>query len=233
MSVPSYDEALRPYIDEDGLGLERLNSSPGPETGNGPHILAIMELIRLLRGESKPEQVLNVQSVIKSCQVPDCPGLFNRGPRKIGDLNSHDNYRAISALSYRLNLPFAKDIHRYGKTYLWMYDNTRPGALTLSTWQRRFIGVVPTYRMNAGVASCWPDEAEISLTLRLGSDSEEPRSRILDWFTVLSVEGRACDEAVARWREGLYKKFPGGMREVFEKYLSPAHPCVVYCPEGV
>lgn len=236
----NFDQALQPYVDEDDLVLEKPNSSPGPDTGNGIHGRCVAEIIRHLRGESKPEHVQRFIKIIRSCQVPGWPGLYHKGPRKTGELISADDYRLLAAASFVLGAPFGFEIAAYGHGHQWTYNNLVPGSTGL--WKkdnyrachRRFVGVVPGYLMSGGLPCGVVGQFEISTALGLGALSSHESSRILDWATVLTVQGRCSDNAVGAWRKGLRLRFADGMRGVMGSYYNkpdlPPHPFATYFP---
>lgn len=226
-----FDEALKPYTDEDGLILERPNSSPGPDTGNGTMNLCVAEIVRFIRGESSTENTLRVKEILETCEVLGYPGLFERGPRKT-DLDSHDNRRAIAALSNILNLPFATDIVFHGKTNWWSYNNVDPGVWSFRSWDGRMPGLVATYKLAARLDIGFIDRSEIAGTLYYGARSSDPHSRLLDWFTILVVKRSLCFGAHDAWWEGLFKSFPRGMKDVLEAVYGKDHPIAVYAPES-
>jgi hypothetical protein len=237
-SLTEFDRALEAYTDEDGLILERPNSSPGPDTGNGLHGLAVANIIRFKREELTREHVFKYIDTVRSCEVKAwsqadrTPGLYHRGPRKTGELTAHDDYRMTSACSRVIGAPFAAEIAAYGRVHHWAFDNLSPGRWEPRTWHRRFPGVVPAYLLNAGEAIGELESFGLALGIWLNAWSRNAGSRILWWATIEAVRGRIglVDEAIAVWEQSLKSTWYHGMADVMADYYDDGHPFARFYP---
>lgn len=244
----SFTNALGPYIDEDGLVLERPNESSGPETGNGIHGSSLAEIFRVILGQSSVAQVEAFSRVIRSCEVypTDLPpevtertrdlfsirGLYHRGPRKTQELEAHDDYIALCAASSMTGAVFAKDICRYGEKNFWSFNNLEPGKWTLRTFFARHPGFYQFVRICAGQSPGPLGDAILAMSLVFNAFSRSEGGKILAWMKVQALSGRLSltDLAIDFWRWKLLRDHPDGMREVFKKYYGPAHPFAVWAP---
>lgn len=226
-----------PYTDEDGLALEKPNRSDGPETGNGIRELCVREYLCLKRGETNADHVANFVKIIDSCQatelIPPKPvhGLYMRGPRKLADHSAHDDRRCLSAISSLLNLPYARHIHDYGKANWWCYDNLNPRRINIRLCDRRFLGVVPSYRIQSGNPYLPLEDVELAAAIFASAISKNPRQKIIWLLTIESLRGRLAnlDEVIMRWDQCLKVQYPEGLPGVFAAYYETwDHPNVQY-----
>lgn len=225
------DEIVSRYTDEDGLILERPNSSPGPDTGNGIHNLSVYATILHITGELNADDVFSFSKVIDSCRVNQSEnGLYNRGPRKPGDLIGHDDYICLSAAASLINVRFARDIALYGGSHGWSFNNENPGKWTFKSWQGRRLWLIPYWKINGGISACRFSRAILELYIESQKHQEDAGERILQWMICRSMEGRINDlsRAIQVWKRGLFEVFPSGMRSVFSAYYNPAHPFAKY-----
>lgn len=239
--MTDFDAAIAPYIDEDGLVLERPNSSPGPDTGNGLHGLAIVNLIRFKRRELTAEHVLKYIEVVRSCEVKPwskaapIAGLYHRGPRKIEEMTGHDDYRMVSAVSSLIGAPFAREIESRGRADRWSFDNLSPGVWSLRTWQYRFPGVVAAYKLQAGIAIGSIDAHALALGIWMNAWSKNAGGRLLWWASVEALKGRLpiVDEAISVWWSSINTQWDGGIKGVLADYYdNDDDPRALFCPAG-
>lgn len=237
--------AAVPFMDEDGLMIERPNRSDGPETGNGIRERCVLEMLCYKRGETTAAHISEFTKVIRSCEVQHkqreslafytvrpIRGLYNRGPRKPGELAAHDDRRCLSAVSSVLSLPFAKEIHDYGKRNWWSFNNLEPGKWSLATCDYRFPGVVPAYRMQAGRKYLPLEDVALGGAILASGISPNPRQKIIWWLTVEALTGRGIfDNAIEYWWQCLNAQY-GSMRGVFKAYYTdqPDHPFIHLSP---
>lgn len=237
--MPLRDEILNNYTDEDGLILERPNSSDGPETGNGIENLCVYILLLHLFGELTLPDLNKFNTIIRSCEVDASlsdgfwskRGLYNRGPRKLGDLIGHDDYVALSGVSSIVGAPFARDIFHRGSTHCWNFNNVNVDQFTFKSWQGRFFfSFVPFWKLCGGGSLL--DIEKVMLCKYLEWSRTEAGPSILQWIMCRAIMGReACfDTAFVIWRANLFQRFPQGMRSVFSNYYKPSHPFAKYGP---
>lgn len=233
-----FRKEMAPYIDEDGLVLERQNSSDGPETGNGITNLSVYMLILHLSGNLKKKDVAKFCEVIRACEVssyvdypPDqVKGLYNRGPRKMGDLIGHDDYVSLAGVSAIIGAPFAKEIAQYGSSHFWSFNNVEPGKWTLQSFQGRHLDLVPFWNVCAGNSVSWAGRFLLSKSIAWSSGNAS--AMILKWIQCRALLGRMSqfDEAIDDWKHYLIKRYPMGMMSVFSEYYGPQHPFAKYGP---
>lgn len=235
----NFREAMIPYFDEDGLVLEKPNSSPGPDTGNGIENLSIYMILLSLTNDIRQSDVEKFCSVIKSCQVssyknnyPPVPivGLYNRGPRKPDDLIGHDDYVVLSGVSAIVSPQFAKDIAQCGTERSWNFNNVDPDKWTWKSWEGRFVYLIPYWKINGGMNAGFM--GRFILTEYLQWANGDATNRTQQWIMCRSLMGRAMqfDYAVSKWRRNMFKDYPCGMQSVFSERYNPTHPFAKYSP---
>lgn len=228
-------EAMQSFMDEDHLYIERPNQSDGPETGNGIRERCVLEMLSHKKRESKQEHMMDFMQTIRSCEVEinkvPIRGLYNRGPRKLGDKAAHDDRRCLSAVSSVLNLPFAREIYDYGKRNFWSFNNLNPNHFSLRDCDIRFAGVVPSYRLNASKDFLPLEDVSICSGLLLSALSKKPGQKIIWWLQVEAFTVRGLFESqVGYWWQCLESQY-GSMGEVFAAYYeNPKHPYVSLSP---
>lgn len=231
--------AIQPFRDEDGLIIERPNQSDGPETGNGIRERCALELLCYKLGETNRDQLNDFRYTIQSCEAwnrssvtrAQIRGIYNRGPRKTEEKAAHDDRRCLSAVSSVLNLPFARDIYRYGKDNWWSFNNLKPNTFSLSDCDRRFAGVVPMYRLNAG-SILWPfEDVELAAAILVSAFKRNPGQKVIWWMQVEALEQRGIFGDVTEQWWNCVKVQYGSMREVFSAYYqNPNHPFALLSP---
>jgi hypothetical protein len=98
--------------------------------------------MKMLKGTQNQDDIDSFILITKALQAyseegPQIEGLYDRGAKesllarfsdKLDELRviSHDNLTAIAAFSYLHDLPFAKDIYKFGMKKFWFYDNAYP-----------------------------------------------------------------------------------------------------------
>lgn len=216
-------------MDEDGLVIEKPNQSDGPETGNGVRERSALELLCFKRGETNKYHLEDFSKTIRSCEVEK--GLYNRGPRKPGEMAAHDDRRCLSAVSSILNLPFAEEINSYGNKHWWSYNNLNPGRWSISTCDYRLPGVVPSYRLNAGKNFLPLEDIALGASILASSWSKSPKQKIIWWMQVEALAGRGMFESVIdQWWTSLHVQY-GSMGPVFAAYYeNEDHPFVHLSP---
>lgn len=238
--MTSFDKYLAPFIDEDGLVLEKPNAGPGPNTGNGIHGLCVVTLIKILRNELTEQDRTNFCRVIDSCRLPMpgtegaffIAGLFNRGPRKTEELISHDDYRALASVSSLLGTPYHKWIISYGTKNLWIFNNLDPGSFSWSAWHGRFPGLVSTYRLMDTEGFTDQDVENVAQRMWMASLSSDPGGNLLTWLEASALRGRfpTVDRYIATWRRSVGKCF-GSVGGLLEAYYGAGDFRAMFCPE--
>lgn len=244
--MKEFDKELLAFTDEDGLILERPNSSEGPETGNGIHGLCVATLIRFELGILNSEHLSRFFEVIQSCEfakqesegLVGVQGLYNRGPRKLFELISHDDYRALSAVSNIVSAPFSKHIEQFGSRSCWSFNNLHFKKWTWRSWHGRFPGVVPKYKLFGG-RDLWPHEiAAICLPFYWTAYSKDAGAHLLSWMEAKALRGRiwCVDKAIEFWemhRDHHFGSMAGVMREYYQQVPGqPDHPFARFFPKG-
>jgi hypothetical protein len=113
-------------------GLELFPGNTKGWRGNENGILFYCQLLHLLN-ERKELTFTHINFFIKVVDALEVKrGLYNRGagemsiPFEERRTISHDNISGISAGSFLLKTRHAKDIYRYGKRNLFIYNNVKP-----------------------------------------------------------------------------------------------------------
>lgn len=236
----SLRQEILPYVDEDGLVLELKNPGPGPNTGNGIHGLSVYMILLHLLGEIESQDLTEFCRVIRTCEVQEyleypphpIPGLYNRGPRKIGDLIAHDDYVALAAASSIVGAPFAREIVGYGSQHCWSFNNAEPGKWTPRSFQGRRLWLITFWDLCAGKKACFLGEILLCAWIRLQSGTKDPSGLILQWLICRAVEDKSprLKASVECWKRAFFLKFPLGIREVFTSYYETGHPFALRAP---
>lgn len=222
------DEIESKYTDEDGLILERPNSSAGPDTGNGIENLCIYNLLLHTSGQLTKDDYNKFCSVIRSCEIEK--GLYNRGPRKPGDLIGHDDIVALSGVSSVICAPFAKDIANYGVQYNWSFNNVDPGTWTLQSFQGRHVDLIPFWLICGGRSAWWIAQVLLCNSIIYARGDAGPM--ILKWIQCRALMDKLGRYSIAAdmFKKSLLRSYPEGMKSVFSEYYGPQHPFAKYSP---
>lgn len=223
------------HIDEDGMILEDPNAGDGPNTGNGWHGWGILSCLLHARNEVVTEEIRELFfKCYNESVVNGYPGLVHRGPRKTEELIAHDDIIGFGVTSKYIDsglmaaLAFSHLKSSYG-----CYNNLEPGKWTARSFQMRHPSVLPALAgsaLNGSGLGC-AENFMAKAVMVTGSLSSSPRGRIIDWMVYKALEDNK-DESVIRareqWKQGLFKIFPKGMRDVFSAYHGADHPFVEY-----
>jgi hypothetical protein len=182
-------EEFTPYTDQYGLIHDKPPTSEVLiPSGNGllytAEACVIMQLSKVSYDRKK------IADGVRDSQVKSKPGLFNRGPTKLNDLEDHDDYIGLGALS---NICGFRDVARailsYGrgsdqssgasalrsdcsdfgfarvqlnqcKTVPYNYNNVEPGKFCWSTWMGKSPDIITHLKLAAGER---PTQEELSV----------------------------------------------------------------------
>lgn len=245
--MTAFDRALAPFVDEDGLVLEKPNAGPGPNTGNGIHGLCVAMQIKILLRDVSDDDVSKFCQIIDTCRVQEhtsfggpIEGLFHRGPRKKEELISHDDYRALAAVSYQLGTSHSTEIARYGQDHHWIFNNLEPGKFRWGAWHRRFPGLVGTYRLLTKSpeikSNRKQDVDDVANKFWLGKFGSSPGGHLLLWMEAHGLWGyQRLDRYTIEWRRSVIRRW-GSIRGLMREYYkqddpSKQHAFTDFCPE--
>jgi len=219
------------------------------QTGDGIKHFCMAHIVKVRRGESRPADFEEFESVIRSCMVPGYPGLFMRSPTKKFEQATKDVYVAIAYASKILKSNLAYEIlNRGNATRLgplkWFYPNLFPDA---------FNSCIPfSALLKRTFWECWRGlNPEVIAHLQwcgLPSGSRPHRIRVLfqaayfcwvstdhsglcslNWMMAEGARGQSWlgDHAIQFWEWRLERRWPGGMPTVLRDELQPTHPTVM------
>lgn len=160
------------------------------------------------------------------------PGIITRGPDKLNEPQTHDDYIGLCSLSNLGNGGVATVFYNYGKNHWWSFF--RKGQ-SLKDWFNdqfwRLPGVVQHIKLCASEKWNIFDSLWWALGVYASSFSSKDNSSgaILTWHMVTAYlqsneKHWLCDLAVAKWKAKIIAKYPNAMGDVFRIYYGIGHP---------
>jgi len=155
-------------------------------------------------------------------------GLWNRNPGRCGpnDLQEHDDYTGIAALSSILKLIHHHNIVGFGRTYGWSFDNIAPFRWNPKVVHQGFL--IAFYCLLGGFIRPWLLIWLLGSTITpLFHSKCRTSSKLL---TVLRLEAICHKFIILKplyllWKLALRIRNKGGIPELYEIYF-PGHPLV-------
>lgn len=161
------------------------------------------------------------------------PGLYSRSIWKRNELQAHDDYIGIAAVSKLYDGGrTAREIIMYGSVNWNCWNNLAPFTSTFTTW----FGRHPQFIAHLKFASGMRVGIFNTLTWCLGTffGSFAPRTNTTAWMlNYLYVKTASKDNIFVRlvtkfFFHMLRKRFPKGMNEVFTEMVGDGHPLSYY-----
>jgi hypothetical protein len=144
-------EAIKDWMDEDGLVVVDYKPSSVCTTGNGLLYTGLYYTQLVKQGLARNDDYDAFVKTVRACepQISNVRilGVYHRAPCKTEELNSHDDLTGVAVASWAMKAPMATDIFAHGKLtnwgpFRWFYNNLEPGTPTLRTWLGRFQDLV-------------------------------------------------------------------------------------------
>jgi hypothetical protein len=125
------------YLHAWGLSLYLLSTGAPTDNENGVVFSAAEFFSSIYTNRPSIQSRDYLVGLLDNLKVSGMPGIYNRYDNEIAPTNdiSHDNMTAIAVISHELGLQHHVDIYKYGKRYLFRYDNLNP---TNPRWSRIF-----------------------------------------------------------------------------------------------
>ncbi len=219
-------EDCLPYIVRYPLISNQISQEPD---GNAILYCGVAMAIKDLYSEPDDGDWLWAAEIYRVCRKE--VGLLTRGPHKVNDFQSHDDYVGMCYLSLRTNRMIAASIVGYGKSRSWIYDNTgrsKEGIIGwLSCWHRRFPGQVEHYKICAGESLNLFEQIWWALGfISFGKRSESGIQ--MDWLKYQAyrrsgMKHWVCDKAASLWQNMMINRYPNLMGDVFRVYYGSNH----------
>ena len=176
------------------------------------------------------------RKLIQTLIHPEFPGVLMSAP--IGGKNSnpysHDNERAMFWLSKVLNMTYAEDFLKHGRKTGWNYNSLVPWIWSLEGQYERFPGMLSQAMISKGEKLGLVSNVLLHAEI-LGSAYKERKdieNMTLPYFMCKTIKDYSwySEKTVSYWQEKGYKKYPGGMGEVFHSWGGSwkSHPFVKY-----
>lgn len=222
-------EELKLHVDSVGLVQPTWPVEGRWASGNG--LLYTAYALVVFGDEIDEELKARFRRAYETCQL--YPGLLIRHPLNL-DQEGPDDYIGAAAASYLLSTDLSSKILLRGKRFPgnwagyrlpYYYANEGQSAFDIRAWMFRFPGVLAHIRMSAGETPCPFALLWLALTLAFQpwKSEDEPA---LSWL-ILRTTGQQsflCKLAGSWFYRRLFKKYPGGMKDVFTRMFTEAHP---------
>lgn len=212
-----------------------MGRNPGQLDGNAILYTGVYYTILRILGDTSDYS----QEFKKAIEQAECyPGVFSRGPHKMRDRQSYDDYFGIFAGCYHTgNIEIAQRIYEHGVKHWWYYDN-RPAELqkfTFSNYFQRMPGFIPTCRHVSAIDLKWWHEQMFQveiLSTEIFNSADDTSSRQKDFCLINTIRDNSeydiIQEAIQIRDKKFIYKYPNGMQDVFKIYFEPTHPFAVH-----
>lgn len=155
-------------------------------------------------------------------------GIISRGPHKIGDAQTHDDYLGLSTISFLGSGYVASVFYERGPSYVRKGTNTFRDWFNSQFW--RIPGVWQHIKLCAGYELNWFDKIfwSVGIVSTSLAKKDSTSGRILDWHlrSVYRISGKRywlCDKAVNFVEKRNSKIYSNLMGDVFGIYFSKNH----------
>lgn len=219
-------QEMLPYIVYDPLVSNRPGEQPD---GNAVLYCGIAMVIKCIYSKLDEGDFAWFSAVYRDCRKSR--GLLTRGSHKANDYESHDDYIGFCAGAQLAHDTWAAEVLGYGATHGWVYDNSGiSGTLSgwIRTWHVRFPGQVQHYKLCARRPLGLLDRIWWAIGMvSLGASESGYQKRWLKYRAYKNQDLRywLCDMAAAMWENGLRKRYPNLMGDVFAIYFKDTnHP---------
>ncbi len=194
-------------------------------------------------------KLLNLATTKKEIQLfntlidPKYPGILRSAPVGFPNANphSHDSLKGAFWLCHKLKdysrrfypvgqINFAKDFLNHGRLHKWNWNPKDPNKFDLHGTYWRFPGMIAQAQVAAGETPHPFNKYWLYAELALSAKKSKGRIErmTLPFWMCKTIKGISpmADMFVGHWRENAYRKYPGGMGEVFESWGGPwkTHP---------
>jgi hypothetical protein len=225
-------EEIENYRQPDGLISPDLK--PGPDsTGNGLLYFSLYHILLVRLGLSRPSDLDEFESVVRTCYVPGHVGLLRRSPTKTEEQESFDDYVAVMEAARVLNSRVRFEIYQYGfssqRLINFIYNNLSPEAFSWKAWLgrnpalvahfRRCLGLTPSmfgftwHYFSIVFSSVYNDSSCLQTWLKLQAAKDDSR--------LMEVEAQIWEWRLERfWKQGL--------KSVLEHHLGSEHALARY-----
>lgn len=227
-----FSESISQWRDSDGL----IGSSPNPQkwsSGNQlleTSIACVYEV--LLNGRSADIDFLrSSQSAIAACQ--DSDGSFDKNPGR-PDQITHDDLKAIAAMSRICSMPFARAICDFGDAHNWMLSNT--GVPYWEAYAKPWDKA--QYMLCASRKPAWYEMALSDLSIVDDAFFGDVSSNRITWLLATALVGvdPYLDLCFSIWRRQMRKRYPSIGHMMYAYYGADPknqaqallHPYVIY-----
>lgn len=229
LSIELKNEFYDKWVSPNGLALLNIGD---PENSNGILFLAMFLILLKESDDVIQDDLFKSFSAIKKIEVE--PGLFKRSPSS-QELEAHDDYIGICALSVIFNLATAREIVEFGTAHGFAYDNLSPELPSPKTIRQG--GDIAFYKICAGFTPTIWEFVWMCAGIILAGVRGTPSVVNLAWLRL-----KAISYAVFRAQTSLFgwlstsifftsliynisvrKRF-GGIQGSFAKYFIEAHP---------
>jgi hypothetical protein len=246
-----YWEELEEWRQPDRLVVpkqEHMGVESQDQTGDGVKHFCMGHILKVRRGESRPDDFDEFERVMASCAVPGYYGLLHRSPTKTGEQATKDVYVSASYCAKVMKSRLAYVILNRGTAtrlgpLKWFYPNLFP---TL------FASIIPLkILLQRTFWECWRGlNPEVITHLQwcgLPHPARPHKLRVLwqsayfcwvttkhsglcslTWMMAEAARGqsRLGDHAIQFWEWRLKRRWPRGMPDVLTDELEPSHPIV-------
>lgn len=245
-----YWAEVKEWTQPDGLVTPRTKLPNADTTGNGLLYLSLVQVCAVLNRH--PLRSVEYSHIVRSCYVPNHPGILKRSPTKENDQNGWDDYVGVATACYIMGMPQliwqslnAGNVRRFG-LFKWFFKNNKPGLFRLfskETWQAWFgrnPSVICHLQLCSGV---WPHALRVLwwsfdvVFTAYWSMGKNHQSVILMYLQVMCwdrhwVKPWHVEKAVALFKKRLKLKY-GDFKGVLVHEIDQNQPIIKHWPNSV